>query len=313
MSTSYQRRAALRLVGQYTSSRRRAATQIQRAWRQRNFRVIKRRSSRGFQRRVTAAVRKTEPQQYHVMSVMNQTPVTQAPSVYHFTNLYYDNTAHAPANPKWHRSSNRIYVQNLHFDIRVQADRPPADAYSSVCIALVRHKRSEPIVDNMLQANQPNIGPNQPACVIPQLKMVDAPFLPINEQAGNQPPPQMDLNYGYSNRKASVESLASYFNPKVVDLIWHKTVKVQPLYQQAADPQVTFPTGWTAVKEFDYNKKLNETWVYPSAPADTVGFDVFPTVHNKCYSLIAWSDSISSSASHPMMDVQCRMSFKDVD
>lgn len=304
MSTQYQRRAALRLVGRYTSNRRTAASQIQRAWRKRRFRT--RHTSRGFQRRVTTAVRRTEPQQYFVKNVMNQTVVTQAPTVYNFSNIYYNLTGSGVANPKWYRSSNRIFVQNLHFNIRVQAGR---DQFNTVCVCLVRHKRSEPITDAMLQQTQIT-----PPATIPQLQNVDAPFLPINTNASTPAvPPAMDLNFGYLARNANVDALASYFNPKVVDLIWHKTVKVQPLFSPAADPQVAFPTGWPYIRDFEFNKKMNETWTFPSAPAGSSGNGVFPTVHNKCYSIIVWSDSISSSASHPSMDIQMRMSFKDID
>lgn len=278
-------------------TRHSAATRIQTAFRRRNF-----------ARRVSSAVTRMEPQQYHVKAVLNQTSVTQAPTVYHFSNVYYNNTGAGAQNPKWYRGSNRIFVQNLHFDIRVQAGK---DDFNTVCVALVRHKRSEPITDAMLQQTQIT-----PPATIPQLQQVDAPFLPINTNPGGGAPPMIDLNFGYTARNANVDALASFFNPKVIDLVWHKTVKVQPLAAlpgPAATANTTFPTGWPYIRDFEYNKKLNETWVFPSAPAGTAGDAVFPTVHNKCYSLIVWSDSLSSSASHPTMDVNLRMSFKDRD
>lgn len=271
---------------------------------QRYFRGYKSRKS--FTRRVTRAVRSTEAQQYCVKNLLNQTSVTQAPTVYHISNIHYDNTGAGANSPKWYRNSNRCFIQNLHLNIRVTGGR---DDFNTVCVALVRHKRSEPITDAMLQQTQIT-----PPAVIPQLQNTDAPFLPINTNAATPAtPPAIDLNFGYTARNANVDSLASFFNPKVIDLIWHKTVKVQPLFNPAVAPQVAFPTGWPYIRDFEFNKKMNETWVFPSAPPNSSGNGVFPTVHNKCYSLIVWSDSLSSSASHPSMDVNMRLSFKDQD
>lgn len=279
-----------------------AASRIQRAFR-------RRRAARGrFTRRVQTAVMRGEPQQYCIKNLLNQTSVTQAPSTYDISNLYYDNSATGLVNSKWYRTSNKIFVQNMHLDIRVTAGK---DDFNKVCIALVRHKRSEPITDVMLQQQQLT-----PPCTIPQLQNVDSPFLPINSGTTGGPPPKVDLNFGYTNRNANVEALASFFNPKVVDLIWHKTVTVQPLKSAVvpgATANVTFPTGWPYIREFEYNKKMNEIWTFPSAAQQTAGTDVFPTVNNKCYSLICWSDSISSSASHPVVDCSMRLSFKDKD
>lgn len=297
----YQKKAVFKLVGMRQRSRIAAARRIQKA-----FRARRARSGR-FTRRVQTAVMRGEPQQYFIKNLLNQTSVTQAPSTYDISNIYYDVSQAGLPNAKWYRTSNKIYVQNLHLDIRVTAGK---DDFNKVCVALVRHKRSEPITDAMLQQGQIT-----PPATIPQLQNVDSPFLPINSGSGAVPP-QVDLNFGYTNRNANVEALASFFNPKVVDLIWHKTVTVQPLKSvpvQGATANVTFPTGWPYIREFEYNKKMNEVWTYPSAPAASAGNDVFPVVNNKCYSLICWSDSISSSASHPIIDCSMRLSFKDRD
>lgn len=155
---------------------------------------------------------------------------------------------------------------------------------------------------------------------VPQLTTVDSPFLNVlsGYNAAGSVPPVCDLNFGKPTTNANVDALATFFNPKVVDLIWHKTVKVQPQYAIAADPQVAFPTGWPYIRDFEFNKKFNETWKYPSSPAGTTGYNTFPTVNNKCYSLIVWSDSIQPTpeppgTSHPIVDVSMRLSFKDQD
>lgn len=305
--SQYRRREALRLVGRYTSTRRGAATRIQRAWKRRRGRV----AQRQFTGRVQSAIRRGEPQQYYVTNLLNQTAVTQAPEVYSISNLYYDNTVNAVNNPKWHRSSNRIFVQNMHLNIRVTAQK---DNFNTVCVALVRHKRSEPITQTMIQRQQLLPVP----ATVPEMTAVDRPFL--NIMSGYNPagsiPPVCDLNFGKPTTNANVDALASFFNPKVVDLMWHKTVKVQPLYAEApaTGANIAFPTGWPYIRDFEYNKKFNETWKYPSSPAGTTGYNTFPTVNNKCYSLIVWSDSIAvPGGSHPIMDVSMRMSFKDID
>jgi len=282
-------------------SRSSAATRIQRSFRARRGR---------FTRRVQTAVRRGEPQQYYVGNLLNQTSVTQAPEVYSISNIYQDNSATGVQNPKWHRASNKVYAQNLHLNFRVMAQK---DEYNKVCIALVRHKRSEPITSTMIQATQTLPVP----ATIPQLTAVDAPFL--NIMSGYNPagsiPPLCDLNFGKPTTAANVPALASYFNPKVVDVIWHKTVTVQPLVENppATGANVAFPTGWPAIREFEYNKRFNETWKFPSSPAGTTGYNTFPTINNKCYSLIVWSDSLSTSASHPIVDCSMRLSFKDQD
>lgn len=283
-----------------------AASRIQSAWRRRRFALRKRRV---FTRRVQSAVRRGEPQQYHITNLMNQTAVTQAPFSYDISNIYYNRTDDGLPNPKWYRSSNKVFVQNLHMNFRITAGK---DDFNKVCVALVRHKRSAPIDSSNLQRSQV-----APPAVIPELTLDEGPFLPINQgsaQAVN--PTAVDLNFGYTARNANVEDLASYFNPKVVDLIWHKTVTVQPLKSAVvpgATANVTFPTGWPYIREFEYNKKMNEVWTYPSPPAGTAGFDQFPIVNNKCYSVIAWSDSLSTSSSHPIVDCNIRLSFKDRD
>lgn len=285
--------------------RNRMASRIQRRWRRR------RASNARFSRKVQHAVRRSDPQQYSIKNLLNQTAVTQAPSAYDISNIRYNISATAIPNAKWYRTSNKVYVNNLHLNIRVQASK---DDFNTVCFALVRHKRSEPITDGMIQASQTL--PGVPA-TIPELKAVDAPFLPINS-GPDFGAPEMDLNFGYVARNANVDTLASMFNPKVVDLVWHKTVKVQPLYASAADPQVAFPTGWPYQRVFEFNKKMNEVWTFPSAPGGTVGSDVYPTINNKCYSLIVWSDSMAPNpeppgTSHPIVDCAMRLSFKDQD
>jgi len=279
-----------------------AASMIQRSWRARRGRS-------GFTGRVQRAVRRGDPQQYYIKNLLNQTTVTQAPYSYDISDIYYNKTDQGLPNPKWYRSSNKVYVQNLHLNIRVTAGK---DDFNKVCVALVRHKRSSPLLNSQLQATQV-----LPPCTIPQLGLDEGPFMPINQGSNNAiNPTAVDLNFGSLTANANVEDLASYFNPKVVDLIWHKTVTVQPLASfpgPAATANVAFPTGWPFIREFEFNKKLNETWTFPSPPAGTAGNDVFPVVNNKCYSLICWSDSITSSTSHPSIDCNMRLSFKDCD
>ena len=284
-------------------ARHRAAAAIQSRFR--SYRARRRR----FTGRVQAAVRRGEPQQYYIKNLLNQTAVTQAPYSYDISNIYYNKTDQGLPNPKWYRSSNKVYVQNMHLNVRVTASK---DDFNKVCICLVRHKRSAPIDSNDLQTLQA-----VPPAVIPQLTLDEAPFMPINQgSAGAINPTAVDLNFGSTTANANVDALASFFNPKVIDLLWHKTVTVQPLKSNVvpgATSNVTFPTGWPYIREFDFNKKFNEVWSFPSPPAGTAGDQVYPIINNKCYSLIVWSDSISSSASHPIVDCSMRLSFKDKD
>lgn len=302
--SQHKKSQALRLAVKYGFPARRtyAARTIQR-----RFRKYK---SRNFTNRVQNAVRRGEPQQYCIKNLLNQTAVTQAPFSYDISNIYYNRTDAGLPNPKWYRSSNKVFVQNMHLNIRVTAGK---DDFNKVCVALVRHKRSAPIDSTDLQRQTLVPVPS----VIPQLQLDEGPFLPIAQNSAQSiNPTAVDLNFGYTNQNANVEDLASYFNPKVVDLIWHKTVTVQPLKSAVvpgATSNVTFPTGWPYIRDFEFNKKLNEVWTFPSPPAGTAGEDIFPIVNNKCYSLICWSDSISTSSSHPIVDCNMRLSFKDRD
>lgn len=280
-----------------------AATRIQRAFRRRNV------SRRRFTGRVQAAVRRGDPQQYYITNLLNQTAVTQAPTSYDISNIYYNRTDAGLPNPKWYRSSNKIFVQNLHLNIRVTAT---TDTFNKVTFALVRHKRSSPLLNSDLQTVQA-----LPPCTVPQLGLDEGPFMPINQgSAAYLNPTAVDLNFGSLTRNANTEALATFFNPKVVDVMWTKTVTVQPLVNKpppGATANATFPTGWPAIREFEFNKRLNEQWTFPSPPAGSEGYNQYPTVNNKCYSLICWSDSISSSADHPYVDCSMRLSFKDRD
>ena len=281
------------------ASRRRAAMTIQRRWRRRKY--VK---SKNFRSRVNRAVLSYDPQQYYLRAITNQTAVTQSPFSYDLTGLHYDVSPNAIPNPKYHRSSNKIKVQNLQLNFRITAGK---DLYNKVTLMLVRHKRSTPILQTDIQET---VGGQD----IPRLTGNDLPFLPVmnNSPAGAN----FNFNFGVTPTGiADTEALACFTNPKVVDVLWTKSVMVQPKQFSSATPGAvnpTFPSGFTFQKHFSINKKLNEIWKYPQPPADSTGNDLFP-YNNKCYSIIAVSDSLSTSTSHPILDLTMRLSFKDLD
>ena len=280
------------------SRRYRAARTIQRRFRAR----------RAFSRRVNSAVLSRDPQQYYLRAITNQTAITQSPYSYDLTGLHYDVTGNAIPNPKYHRSSNKIKIQNLQLNFRVTAGK---DTHNKVTVMLVRHKRSEPIVQADIQDTVTTPSGTE---TIPLLTQNDKPFLPLmnNSPTGAN----FNLNFGTGPTGiADTEALACFTNPKVVDVLWTKSIMVQPQYFSpgaGGTPPPTFPAGFTFQKHFSINKKLNEIWKYPQPPVNTSGNDLFP-YNNKCYSIIAVSDSLSSSTSHPLLDLTMRLSFKDLD
>lgn len=259
---------------------------------------------RSFARKVNNAQLSYDPQQYYLRSIMNNTAVTQAPTTYDLVGLYYDVSNSAIPNPKFWRSSNKIMVQNMQLNFRVNAS---TDTYNKVSIMLVRHKRSEPILNTDIQDN---VGGG--SGTIPLLTANDVPFLPT---MGDNP---SSANFNFRFGTAAVadpESLYHFTNPKVVDVIWQKHVMVQPKSSRTAGqtaPFDTYPSGFTFQKHFTHNQKLNEIWKYPQPPEGTTGNSVYP-YNNKCYSIICTSDSLSTSADHPTVDCTMRLSFKDLD
>lgn len=288
-------------------SRHMAAVKLQAAFRGRRTRKAlakKRINHRHFVSKVNRAVLSRDPQQYYFVPIMPiGTQVTQAPQAWDISGLYYNQTSDAPVNCRYYRTSNKIKVQNMQLNFRVKADR---DSYNKVTLILVRHKRSGPVLNADIQQTQ-----LVPPCTIPQMQAEDSPFLPINANDPPFNPSQINLGFGSTTLTADPEALANYTNPKVVDVIWKKSVMVQPRIN-TSDPPQTYPTGFTFEKHFTKNLKLNEIWKYPQATQNTSGNNSFP-YNNKCYSIIAVSDSFSTSASHPVVDCSMRLSFKDLD
>ena len=289
-------------------SRHMAAVKLQAAFRGRRTRKAlakKRVTHRRFVSKVNRAVLSKDPQQYYLTPVMPiGTQVTQAPQAWDISGLYYNQTSAALPNAKYYRTSNKIKVNNMQLNFRVKADR---DSYNKVTLILVRHKRSGPVLNADLQQTQ-----LVPPATIPQMQAEDVPFLPINANDPPFNPSNINLGFGSTTLTADPESLANFTNPKVVDVIWKKSVMVQPRVTTSDPLTLAYPTGFTFEKHFTKNIRLNEIWKYPNPPQDTSGNGVFP-YNNKCYSIIAVSDSISSSASHPIVDCSMRLSFKDLD
>lgn len=267
--------------------RSRAALRIQKAWRRRKRRYT--RSTRKgalvpFRARVNRAVLSTEPVQYRLFG-NNSIALSQTPTIItNFSDLKFDNSN---ANPRFYRTSMKVKVMNLWLKMRFDV----ADTVNQVCIALIRHKRSEPIVDADIQA----------ALGGPLLTQNDKPFM-------NMSVPNSDASdmTGIS-ASARPDLLQQYWNPKQVDVLKTWTVNMQ---NYPAGGQTANLSAFKPYLTLDYNHKFNETWKYPEDRAGVLA-QSFP-YNNKCYQLIGWSDSVAATA-HPTVTCQSRVSFKDLD
>jgi len=275
----------------YRPYRHTAATRIQRAFR--------RRRTGTFTRRVQRAVISREPVQYDTKLLFDD-DVTQAPIIAHIPNLFFNNDpAVTNVQEKNMRTSTVVKALNMNLQFRINAGK---DGFNDVTLMIVRHKRSEPIEQaDLRNANN----------VEPELTKNDHPFMNLRTGV---PAPSVVLNFNAGATKAMPDMLTKYTNPKVVDIMWSKTVTVQPLANTnpAGSEPTTFPSGWKWKRDFEYNHRFNEVWKFPTAPPLTSDRTMFP-YNNKCYSLIAVSDSLATSASHPTLYANMRLSFKDID
>lgn len=237
-----------------------------------------------FNRNVRAANLKGQPMQYRLYGV-DRDPSYQKPEILmHISNIkaLQENT-----NPMYYRTSMRIKPISLTLQFRVDAQDTP---FNQVCVALVRHRRSEEIVAADIQDGQGALLDNN-----------NKPFLPI-AAAPNTNITNMDGTSNFAHPKM----LLKYFNPKVVDVIKTWTVNVQPDTQT---PNQNFHPyrEWTYVHKF----KQGEVWKYPNMRNPEQQETTFP-YNNKCYSLLHWSDSGTLTAS-PAVSCAARFAFKDID
>lgn len=163
---------------------------------------------------------------------------------------------------------------------------------------MVRHKRSDPILAADLS----------PAIGGALTNQYDKPFLP-----STLTPNDSAANMNGISTTARPSFLAELFNPKVVDVMWTKSFFVQPQVKSGGNPTITSNLGVTypMVKEFEINQKFGkDIWKYQHQAAGGTNPD-YP-YNNKCYHILAWSDSVVGST-HPQLSAQFRLSFKDLD
>lgn len=275
-----------------------AATKIQRAFRLRRKRT--------FNKRVNRAVLSRDPVQYRLFStnVTTSIPpspykvVSQTPQILmNLSDLQYNNEN---SNLKYCRTSQKIKPMNLHLNFSVIGEDFP---YNRVSVALVRHKRSEPIEPADIQ------GALSGALTTEN----DRPFLPCtNNTATNDFPNDIGCNMTGANVNANPFVLNSLgWNPKVVDVIktWNVIVQNKDrLTDGTGQVGVTYPF----IREIEYNHKFHEIWKYENRTSPDNNTETFWPYNNKCYQLIAFSDSVSGS-SHPYISAHARLSFKDLD
>ena len=266
--------------------RRTAARKIQSAWRKR--RSFKMRN-KNFTRKVNKAVLSKEPMQYNIFgkqSALSQVPIVLAS----FSNLFFDRSS---ANQLYFRTSTKVKPYNLHLDFRFDAVDSP---YNVITVALVRHKRSEEITNADLTPSAPATGA--------LTNQNDKPFLP-----STLAPNSSVANMTGISTQAHPEMLASLLNPKVVEVIWTKSVVLQPQWTQSDGRPAgnTYPMTKMLSKNIKFKPQI---WKYQTqADGDTTA--TFP-YNNKCYQILAWSDSVSGT-SHPTVNMNTRLSFKDLD
>lgn len=271
-----------------------SATRIQRAWRRR------RRGYKRFARKVNTVALSRDPVQYRLFSLA-PTGASQTPFIFDLSNLKFNDFN---SNLKYCRTSPKVKVLNLHCQITVEAQDEP---YNRISIAMVRHKRSEPMVNADIQGLTGALTTQD-----------DKPFLPSsNNTATNQYPNDLGANMTGASAIANPFILNNLgWNPKVVQVIktWNLTVSPQ---NRAIDGS-TVPTSWEQgqvyppTRSFSWNHKFNEVWKFPNdntTDADTIS--EFP-YNNKCYSFVIMSDSVALTT-HPTVSIACRLSFKDLD
>lgn len=255
-----------------------------------------------FSRRVVSTMLRKDPVQYRMFSTNSQyEDVSQTPKVLlNLSNVKFNNEN---SNLKYCRTAPKIKVMNLNLCFSVYGYDQP---FNQVSFAIVRHKRSGPIINADIQGTVTGALTTED----------DKPFLPSsNDTLDNTYPNELGSNMTGISGQAFPMALNMGWNPKVVQVIKRWDVVVQPqslLDSTATDNRigVTYP----AYRQFEWNWKVNEVWKYQNTTsADDQTESYFP-YNNKCYHLIAWSDSRSGIPNtHPTMRVSARMSFKDLD
>ncbi len=271
-----------------------AARRIQRAFRKYRAR---RYSTKKLSTAVSKITLKKEPVQYSIFA-KDQVGISQTPFV--FANISNINFDRDNTNPTFYRSSSKVKPLNLHMNFRIEAQDAP---YNQVTVMMVRHKRSEAIVNSDIGGTGPAGG-----AVTDQY---DKPFLP-----STLTPNSSCANMTGISTSAKPDMLAQLMNPKVVDVMWTKSFFVQPQWRGVGGgaTATSYQGGQTypMIKEFDINHRWSpkELWKYQHQPAGGTNAD-FP-YNNKCYHILAWSDSVTGTV-HPQLSCQFRLSFKDLD
>lgn len=288
-----QKTAWLKRLLDFPAERRRkySARKIQRAWRKRRGR----RSYGSFRRKVNRAVLSKDPLQYTLQGFdVNSNPSLAAVSttpqiIAAFSNVPFNNEI---ANAKFCRTSQKILAKNLSCQFEFAA----SDNYNKICMAFIRHKRSDPLINSELQA--------QGAGAVGPLTTLDnKPFLPCTQNSNhyyNTTPLNMDnLNPA---AVANPQYLNDMWNPKVIEVI--KTWNVQ---LQTPAEGATYP----GLRKYTFFHKFNKTWKYQNAVSQDDTNRGTQTYNNQNYYLVAWSDS--KVAAHPLMSLSYRLTYKDLD
>ena len=269
----------------HSKSRHHAAGVIQARWRRRKKYMYKKRK---FQARVRNATLAKDPCQYRLYG-SDTVQLSQTPAVVEqFSNL---KALMSTTNPRFYRTSMKIKAINLNMHVRLDV----ADSTNQICLALLRHKRSDPITDADIQAAPVGTGP--------LVSAPDKPFMDLSAPNSNS-----TSMTGISN-SACPHLLLNMFNPKVVDVMKTWTFDLQ------LPPVANSDTSWLSFtrpyKSFEINHKFNEIWKFPDVREPTLLDTSYP-YNNKTYTLIGWSDS-GAGTTHPTVRIQSRFSFKDLD
>lgn len=267
----------------HAPARHHAAGVIQARWRRRKKLMYRKRK---FQARVRNATLAKDPCQYRLFG-SGSVELSQTPTVVEqFSNL---KALLSTTNPRFYRTSMKIKALNLNIHARIDV----ADETNQICIALLRHKRSDPIVDADIQAG---LGAG------PLVSAADKPFMDLGAPNTNS------TNMTGTSNSAAPHMLLNMFNPKVVDVMKTWTFDLQNPPPAAATSWLSFTRPY---KSFEINHKFNEIWKFPDVREPTLMEATYP-YNNKTYTLIGWSDSGAATA-HPTIRLQTRLSFKDLD
>lgn len=242
-----------------------------------------------FKKRVNNAVMAKQPTQYRLYG-RNRDSIDQRPIV--FENISNLKALQENTNPRFYRASMKIKPIGITFRFRAWAQDLPNNQLS---VAFVRHRRTDPIVaDDLVTGLGPLLNAN------------DKPFM--NLAAPNDTAQTAIQMTGLSNF-AIPSMLLKMFNPKVVDVLKTWTVNLQP----TSGPNDAGTSNYKPYREWEYTYRFkgNEMWKYPAMRDPETEETTFP-YNNKCYQLLAWSDSVSETAS-PALSVVTRFSFKDIE